>query len=268
MTASPLAWSSAAVGSSHTTRRGSWMSARAMATRCCSPPDSWRGGRRCGCRDRGGRAAPWPFDRLLRPPGRQERHGDVLRGGQRRQQVVLLEHEAEVLAPEENPLRSRDRPWSPRIQLAARRRSSPAMTEISVVLPQPLGPTRKVSSPKRASKSTPRSASMRASPSPKCFFDGLAGTASIVFHRRSSSEDRGRLEHEHAADAQEAGDDHHEQDAGAREGDVLPHQHDAARARSWRVISKKVAAMPVPMAKPSRRGWRPAAGPSRSAGSS
>ncbi len=35
--------SSAEVGSSHTTMRGSPAKARAMATRCFSPPESWRG---------------------------------------------------------------------------------------------------------------------------------------------------------------------------------------------------------------------------------
>ena len=35
--------SSALVGSSHTTIRGSPANARAMATRCFRPPDSWRG---------------------------------------------------------------------------------------------------------------------------------------------------------------------------------------------------------------------------------
>ncbi len=40
--------SSALVGSSHTTMRGSPAKARAIATRCFSPPDSWRGFRsRC-----------------------------------------------------------------------------------------------------------------------------------------------------------------------------------------------------------------------------
>ena len=31
------------VGSSAMIRRGSWTSARAIAVRCCSPPDSWFG---------------------------------------------------------------------------------------------------------------------------------------------------------------------------------------------------------------------------------
>ena len=43
ITASPVWWSSAAVGSSQTTRRGSCTSARAMATRCCCPPERFVG---------------------------------------------------------------------------------------------------------------------------------------------------------------------------------------------------------------------------------
>ncbi len=54
------------------------------------------------------------------------------------------------------------------------------MTEMSVVLPQPLGPTRKLSSPKRALKSTPRSASILVSPSPKCLRTSWHDTARSV----------------------------------------------------------------------------------------
>ena len=42
-TACPLAWSSAPVGSSATTRGGRVTIARAMPTRCCSPPLIWAG---------------------------------------------------------------------------------------------------------------------------------------------------------------------------------------------------------------------------------
>ena len=43
MVACPLAASSAAVGSSARMAEGSATMARAIATRCCSPPLSWRG---------------------------------------------------------------------------------------------------------------------------------------------------------------------------------------------------------------------------------
>ena len=45
--------SRAEVGSSQTTTRGSPANARAMATRCFRPPESWRDGRRAGARRSG-----------------------------------------------------------------------------------------------------------------------------------------------------------------------------------------------------------------------
>src|SRR4029450_7791019 len=51
----------------------------------------------------------------------------------------------------------------------------PAARGMRVVFPQPLGPTRKLSSPKPASKSMPRRASTRASPSPKYFLTPRPG---------------------------------------------------------------------------------------------
>src|SRR5215510_16224632 len=93
------------------------------------------------------------------------------------------------------------------------RSSRPAMIEISVVLPQPLGPTRKLSSPKRVSKSTPRSASTLASPAPKCFLTLRHDTPMPSFPAssiRSPSEHSGRLQDQHPPDAEHARDDHHE----------------------------------------------------------
>src|SRR5437867_409237 len=105
----------------------------------------------------------------------------------------------------------------------------PATTEMSVVLPQPLGPTRKLISPKFTLKSTPRSASMRASPSPKCLRTSRHDTARSAGVIGSPPEHGRRLEHEHAPDAEKTGHDYHEQDAGAGERDALPHQDDAPR---------------------------------------
>src|SRR5262245_57606567 len=111
------------------------------------------------------------------------------------------------------------------------RLSSPAMIEMSVVLPQPLGPTRKLSSPNRVSKSTPRSASTRASPEPKCLRTSRQDTAGpevVASGIASPAEHGGRLEHEHAPDAEHAGHDDDEKDAGSRQRHALPHQDDAA----------------------------------------
>src|SRR5262249_23422801 len=55
--------------------------------------------------------------------------------------------------------------------------SSPATTEISVVLPQPLGPTSSVISPAYTSRSTPRSACTFESPSPNSFVTPRHSTA-------------------------------------------------------------------------------------------
>ena len=94
-----LAASRAAVGSSHTSSRGSWTSARAMATRCCCPPDSCVGVATsagsprptAASSSRGLRHAPCGG-----PSRRSAAARGVLGGRQRRQQVVLLEHEADV----------------------------------------------------------------------------------------------------------------------------------------------------------------------------
>src|SRR5262249_4416830 len=111
------------------------------------------------------------------------------------------------------------------------RSSRPAITEISVVFPQPLGPTRKLSSPKRASKSTPRSASMRVSRSPKWLRPPRQATARWSSLMRLGAEDFGRLEDEHAPDAQQAGHDHNEQDADAGQRHALPHEDDVPRGQ-------------------------------------
>ena len=76
--------------------------------------------------------------------------------------------------------------------------------------------------------------------------DGQSGSS----WRRSSPEDGGRLEHQHAPDAEQARDHRHEQDAGAGET-TFCHMSTMPRiARTLSVTSKNVAAIPVPSAKP------------------
>ena len=97
-TAAPAPESRLPVGSSANSTVGLAISARAIATRCCWPPDS--------------SAGLWPR-RSVRPtrsmqrvdlgtgrlhPGDRERQRDVLLRRQRRQQVERLEHEPDVLA--------------------------------------------------------------------------------------------------------------------------------------------------------------------------
>src|SRR5262245_58687189 len=110
------------------------------------------------------------------------------------------------------------------------RSSRPAMIEMSVVLPQPLGPTRKLNSPTRVSKSTPRKASTRASPDPNCFRTPRHNTptrSSVVM--RSRSEDRSRFEDQDSANAEHTRDADDQQNASGRERDALPHQHGVTR---------------------------------------
>ena len=79
--------------------RGSFASARAIATRWRSPPDSVGGCARRAVRDGRPRAAARPRARpaRAREAASEHRHLDVLERGQRRDQVVELEDEADDL---------------------------------------------------------------------------------------------------------------------------------------------------------------------------
>src|SRR5262245_43110355 len=111
------------------------------------------------------------------------------------------------------------------------RSSSPAMIEINVVLPQPLGPTRKLSSPNRVSKLTPRSASTLASPLPKCFLSSRQTTPARLLNSDIGlpPKNRRRLQHQDLPDAENARHDHHEEHARAGQRHALPHEDDPAR---------------------------------------
>ena len=88
------------VGSSANTTAGRAISARAIATRCCWPPDSSAG--RCV------RRSPRPtasttvsnHSSSIGGAGERQRERDVLPRGQHRDEVVRLEDEAELVAPE------------------------------------------------------------------------------------------------------------------------------------------------------------------------
>ena len=94
-TTMPVEMSSAPVGSSHSSTSGRLAIARAMATRCCSPPDS--------CEGKWSTPLAQP-DHAQRLGGRHRLGGDVgdeldvLARGQAGNQVVELEHEADMLA--------------------------------------------------------------------------------------------------------------------------------------------------------------------------
>src|SRR5260370_31865996 len=101
------------------------------------------------------------------------------------------------------------------------------MTDSSVVLPDPLGPTMNVSSPNRALKSVARSASMRVSPLPKNFLIPRVSTAFMTSSLRPK--DGRRLELNHAPDAQPACEEDDEDDARSGNGPALPQPDEAAR---------------------------------------
>ncbi len=103
---------------------------------------------------------------------------DVLRGGQRREQVEGLEDEADALAaqPGQRPLAERARA---RRRRGARcpevGRSSPAADCSSVDLPEPDGPITAVNVPRAKSSVTPSSARTTPSPEPKSRTRDLGG---------------------------------------------------------------------------------------------
>jgi hypothetical protein len=102
MTISPLRASRLPVGSSARITRGERARARAMATRCRSPPESWAG--MCRAREARPTGVQVLRDRLSPLASRHRQRGerglDVLRGGQGRDQVELLEDEAQRVQSE------------------------------------------------------------------------------------------------------------------------------------------------------------------------
>ena len=100
-TSRPVRVSSAPVGSSAKTTSGRVTSARAIATRCCWPPESWEGRwrRRFSSPTRAAtsRTSPRRSAAAVQP----QRQRDVLRDRERGQEVEGLEDEADPLAPQD-----------------------------------------------------------------------------------------------------------------------------------------------------------------------
>src|SRR5262249_39929062 len=104
----------------------------------------------------------------------------------------------------------------------------PAMTERSVVLPQPEGPTSISNSPARTSRSTPRKACTAPVPWPKVFLRPLQRTARPFWFGASITKltpenDRG-LEFDHLPNAQEGCANTDEQHGAAAQRQQLPRQ--------------------------------------------
>ena len=132
------------VGSSAMMSRGSWTSARAMAVRCCSPPESWFG-HLAGLRrqpDEREHPVDGGPDLPARRAGDLEREGDVLPDRLGRQQLEVLEDDADLAAHRAAPGgaaggRGPRRRGRPRRCVAS---SSRIRSLISVDLPAPDGP--------------------------------------------------------------------------------------------------------------------------------
>ena len=144
--------SSADVTSSNSITCGSIISARAIATRCCWPPESW-----CGC-CRAFSSSPTRREQLARarlglrarqladPPGRER---EVVDHRQVREEVELLEDDPDPLADR----RRRRRPCavisSPSKKIRPESSGSSRLTQrSSVLLPLPLGPMMTSTSPR------------------------------------------------------------------------------------------------------------------------
>ncbi len=149
------------VGSSAMIRRGSWTRARAMAVRCCSPPDSWAGTwRACAVRptmastrSTAGRIwrRGWPVTSSANATFSQT----VLVGSSLKswKMIPILRR---ILGTWRRGSRARSCPsstTSPRVATSSRMSSL-----MSVDLPAPDGPTRNTKSPSGMTRSTSRSA--------------------------------------------------------------------------------------------------------------
>ena len=98
-----------------------------------------------------------------------DRQQQVLLDRERRDQVEELEHEAEVLAPQQRalPPRTAPRPRGPaRAREPASARSMPLIRLSRVDLPEPLRPSTTTNSPRATVRSTPSNTTRRLAPSP------------------------------------------------------------------------------------------------------
>ena len=204
----PVSPSSDAVGSSRIRMSGRLTMARAMATRCCSPPLSFTGG---SCA-----RSFSPTTRGLESASLSAASQSALLQDQRNRDVLRASSGA---GTGDSP-GTRSRSCAAGTRRAGRRRgsryrcprSSPCplfgrrMPEImlsSVVLPLPDGPTTYRISPKLASKFTSLTACVRASPSPNHL---LRPTASIAVPAMVTPENVEGLDAQHLAHADVAGD--------------------------------------------------------------
>ena len=142
----PVSESSWPVGSSAISTCGRLARARAIATRCCSPPDSSYG--RWSMRSPSPTMVQQLATRVLAGAGlglhQPQRNLDVLRGRQDRQQAQRLEHETDPVSAELDQLVLAELGDCLAVDhdVPSVGRSSPPMIDSSVVLPHPDRPRR------------------------------------------------------------------------------------------------------------------------------
>ena len=169
-TASPVTLSSAPVGSSASSRIRSPTTARAMATRCCSPPESASGNRPASSRSPSRSSVCRAFRRAVRRSTPSSSSGSETFSSAVRPSIMFscwntypmrrLRRRARAATPTD----ARSTPSTrtrPEVGL-----SSPPASPSRVVLPDPLGPMTATSSPGETASDTSVSAATRRCPSP------------------------------------------------------------------------------------------------------
>ena len=160
-TSCTISGSRALVGSSNNIKRGSMQSERAMATRCCWPPESWPGNLwACSpmpTRSNNSRASrsTWALARLRTNTGARVRLSSTLRCGNRLNcwnTIPTSRRMASMLRVSSLMLR-------PSIVMEPCWKSSRALkVRMKVLLPDPEGPMITTTSPRCTVRSTPRRA--------------------------------------------------------------------------------------------------------------
>src|SRR3954469_11234749 len=181
-TSRPVLVSSAPVGSSAKTTSGRVTSARAIATRCCWPPESWEG----RWRSRWSRPTRAATSRTSERRGRRPSR----RSGRPMFWVTVSEG-IRLNAWKTNPIRSRLRivsrrslspssSVSPSATVPDGGRPSPAATCRSVLFPDPEGPMMAVNEPRENPMLIPSSATTAPSPSPWTLRTSRRATAGVM----------------------------------------------------------------------------------------
>ena len=161
LSSSCISWrslrSSAPSGSSRSSTRGRLTSARASATRCRWPPDSWPGSRALVAleADHAQRLADPPCALVPRHLADHQAVAHVVGHVHVREQGVVLEHGVDVAVVGRQRGRRPGRRAGRRPPVGS---SKPAIMRSVVVLPEPDGPSSEKNSPWAMSRSTPATA--------------------------------------------------------------------------------------------------------------